>query len=389
MIRPSRLDIIKSDLLDAAQIRSIEAQHLNQAKARKPHHYGLIDGVNFFHAHSPDHEALFGIHLKNPDESKLTSAMQESKKTGTPIILHGEVPSFLKDQLGDTLKPKLSEQGSLKKAFTQADGETMTDPREHQPQSVDSSLLAWGAKKISSMKIDDIGQFEINGRTVKIRKVLHDLYSGWIEYEGQNIHQFEKLTMPALMTQLQSKLELYGKEKEVMADKSKKIEIPAKDLIEEHKKLIGILESPSHKDDLEEAKEQRKELADYEQEAMSPETPDTSEEIVDKIKDLKTKLKETKETVSAKELIAGIEEPQSECPACERMAEKCICYLNLPRPRVEFDGKKLSIFFKNEWHEEDRVNFMNDLKARAGRILLEQRKEQAANVLAEIRKKLK
>jgi len=41
----------------------------------------------------------------------------------------------------------------------------------------------------------------------------------------------------------------------------------------------------------------------------------------------------------------------------------------LPKPRLEFDGKKVSIFFKSEWSLEDRENFVEDLKRRAGRIL--------------------
>lgn len=40
----------------------------------------------------------------------------------------------------------------------------------------------------------------------------------------------------------------------------KDIKIPEKEFVEEHKKLIDVLESPSHKDDIKEAKEQRKEL---------------------------------------------------------------------------------------------------------------------------------
>jgi hypothetical protein len=42
--------------------------------------------------------------------------------------------------------------------------------------------------------------------------------------------------------------------------KSNKISMPKKDFIKEHKKLVDVLRSPSHKDDLEEAKEQGDEL---------------------------------------------------------------------------------------------------------------------------------
>ena len=45
--------------------------------------------------------------------------------------------------------------------------------------------------------------------------------------------------------------------------KSKAVSIPKKDLIDEHKHLIYVLESPSRKDDLKEAKKQKKELKEY------------------------------------------------------------------------------------------------------------------------------
>lgn len=36
-----------------------------------------------------------------------------------------------------------------------------------------------------------------------------------------------------------------------------------KEMIEEHEKLIQVLQSPSHKDDLQETKKQKRELAQY------------------------------------------------------------------------------------------------------------------------------
>jgi hypothetical protein len=41
------------------------------------------------------------------------------------------------------------------------------------------------------------------------------------------------------------------------------IVVPAKEMVAEHKKLVDVLESPSHKDDKKEAKKQRKELKEY------------------------------------------------------------------------------------------------------------------------------
>ena len=57
-----------------------------------------------------------------------------------------------------------------------------------------------------------------------------------------------------------SREELFLKAMGVTVLKAEKISMPKKEFVAEHKKLVGVLNSPSHKDDLEEAKEQKKEL---------------------------------------------------------------------------------------------------------------------------------
>jgi hypothetical protein len=111
-------------------------------------------------------------------------------------------------------------------------------------------------------------------------------------------------------------------------------------------------------------------------------------EVEQKLKELQEKVQEHEETLSGKELIPGIENPQIDCPACERPVKDCVCYTGLPNPRVEFDGKKVTIFFKSAWGEEDRLNFVDDLKRRAGTILDKRRILKAQDTLVQIRKKL-
>lgn len=50
---------------------------------------------------------------------------------------------------------------------------------------------------------------------------------------------------------------------DIQKAKKTPITMTAEDAVKEHKKLVGVLESPSHKDDKEEAKKQRKELKEY------------------------------------------------------------------------------------------------------------------------------
>jgi hypothetical protein len=224
----------------------------------------------------------------------------------------------------------------LTKAFTQGDGETLTDPKSHQAAAgaLPPSLMAWGAEKLSPLPVDAIEVLPLDGRIIKVRKVLEDLYSGWIESNGKIIHQFERLTLPLLLSQIQSKLELYGKEDETVAQ----------------------------------------------------EKTDGETSIGEKLKRLQDAINEQIATISGSELAAGIENPEKDCEACERSADQCVCYLNLPKPRIEVTAKGVTIFFKSEWSEEDQLNFRSDLVRRAGLVLQRKRLEAAKTKLEQLKK---
>jgi hypothetical protein len=279
------------------------------------------------------------------------------------------------------------QEDSVKKAFTQGDGETLTDPKSHDQAmaSVAPELLDWGKEHLVPLKKDDTATLELAGKTIKVRKVLADLYSGWIEHENHIIHQFEKLTLPLVLSQLQSKLELYGSEEKLVAGKKQEtIEVPVKELVQEHEKLVDALENPTPQKLDQEAKVQSKELEEYKNKLI-----DSSAGIADRIKKLQTQLKEHVETIHGMELSAGIENPETECQACERSSEACICYMNLPKPRIEITAKGVNIFFKSEWQEEDILNFKNDLTKRAGIILYKRRLTEVKETLAKIRDRIK
>ena len=327
-------------------------------------------------------------------------------------LTHSEATSHPKVSASPYVESK--PEGSLTKAFLQHDGETKTDPQANiqATAALPSWMMEWGKRNLVPMAKDFPQTLEFSGALIKLRKVLEDLYSGWIEKEGKIIHSFDRLSMPELLQQIQSKLELYGVEdNEGNKVAEKKIEIPAKELIEEHEKLIDVLLSPSHKDDLIEAKKQAQELKGYKEEALS--APEKSKESIEdekqeirhlndidqKLQELRVKIdrfrrheiKEHVESIAGKELVAGIENPEKECPACERPVEQCICYMNLSKPRVEFDldRKRMYIFFKNEWGEDDRQNFRDDLMRRAGKILETKRLSRARETLSTIQKRMK
>jgi len=52
------------------------------------------------------------------------------------------------------------------------------------------------------------------------------------------------------------------------SSKKDEMKVSRKEMINEHKKLVDVLESPSHKDDKKEAKKQAKELKEYENEEI-------------------------------------------------------------------------------------------------------------------------
>ena len=325
-----------------------------------------------------------GMSLHGNEDGRIVRVEPEGEVTEMEMIHGPHLKDHARLKSGHKVKfvPK---QDDVKKSFTQADGESLTDVKSHQAATgpIPKALMDWGSEKLVPMKKDGIEILELNGHIIRVRKLLADLYSGWIEHDGQKIHQFEKVTMPEMLAQLQSKLEMYGKEDQVVAEKKNAeatISAPAKDMVEEHEKLVNVLEHPTPENVEEEAQEQKKELAAY--------------RMVDqKLKDLHQKLKgvgsDTQAAVhiAGKDLVDGLENPEQECSACERPVEDCCCYLGLPKPRVEFDGKKLTIFFKSEWSQEDKENFSTDLKRRAGRILEDRRIEKAKTALSEIRKR--
>ena len=57
-------------------------------------------------------------------------------------------------------------------------------------------------------------------------------------------------------------------------EKSESMKVDKKEIIDEHKKLVGVLESPSHEDDKKEAKKQKKELEGYEEDVNKSEFTD-------------------------------------------------------------------------------------------------------------------
>jgi hypothetical protein len=301
----------------------------------------------------PSIHQLLSIH-GHGDKTKI---VYEHEEDG-PKVIH-EPGEPVKEAI-DELKQKKKDHQDVRKAFYQHDGETLTDPKSHDAasQAVPEWLMKWGVDNLVPMAKEAHAEFDLAGKKIKVRKVMEDLYSGWIEHASHIIHQFEKLTMPLVLSQLQSKLELYGKEENPVP------EVP-------EVKPGDVVESPA-----EQAKEEQ-----------------TLESIASKIKQIqeqvgqfyRDEVKEHQESITGKELTSGIENPEKDCPACERPANQCVCYLNLPTPRIEVTARGVNIFFKSEWQEEDISNFKQDLIRRAGTVLEQRRILKAKEALQKIK----
>lgn len=319
--------------------QALEENAKRACEIEKPHYYGKIQGVHVFHATNDEaHRSLVGMHLHNADDRTLNEALSDAKGKGTfSIVLHGAPPESLRAKIHPRLgahKPGKMEKIEvdaidLKKAFLQPDQQTRTDVVSHQTAlaSCPRELLAWGQKTLVPLPKGAIEDIPLDGRVIKINKHDFDVYSGQVlDQAGNKVHAFEKLTLPELLVQLQSKLELYGREGEATLS-PREIQSKLKRLQSKVQGAIAKLPNGNTPD------------------------PDTV-------------------TVPGKDLVDGMIDPEEECPACESPVDQCSCWIGMPKPRVEFDGKKVTIFFKSEaWDPDAKEAFVSDLKRRAGRLL--------------------
>lgn len=227
--------------------------------------------------------------------------------------------------------------------------------------------MDWGSKHLVPMRVNDVKHLKVANSVIKVTKKGPDLYAGWVENEANIGHKFERLTLPQLLLQLQSALELYGRE-----DQIANTEVLHSDHAEEEK--------------LQEKKKELTELGQAISEVIDENVSEADKQakIKEKLEALRAKVKS--EEIPAKELAEGLESPEEVCPACEQPAEECSCYEGLSTPRLEFDGRKVTIFFKSDWNAEDKDNFKDDLKRRAGIIL--RKREEARSVALSKAKRL-
>lgn len=198
---------------------------------------------------------------------------------------------ILKSIIGDELYE------SLNKALVKLNTKSVVDLEElHSAiKTAPKSVIAFLMRELKDMKKDETKQIKMPWDTnseMTITKLDADVYKGMISKDSKVIHDFNLTAIPQLAAHIMSAFEIYDEESEVEASKKEdhsdikqqikslddkinslmalvasqvatnanKVVMDKQDFIKEHEKLVDVLRSPSHKDDLEEAKEQSKEL---------------------------------------------------------------------------------------------------------------------------------
>lgn len=106
---------------------------------------------------------------------------------------------ILRDKVQELTKWERS--GSMQMVNRDAHYQALATVKDH--------VLSYVTSLVAGMKDEDVKEVHIAGRILTIRKLMQDMYSGKVVYDGQIVHQFDRTTIPQIAGQLQSLLELY------------------------------------------------------------------------------------------------------------------------------------------------------------------------------------
>ena len=115
------------------------------------------------------------------------------------------------------------------------------------------------AKKLEKAKVDE----KLDPHNRKQARTDRKMESTSPGYTNQDAQTRSRLRAKMGKTEFQGENKRPGTFFSGKIEKSKNIITPAKEMVEEHKHLVNVLRSPSHKDDKKEAKKQAKELKEY------------------------------------------------------------------------------------------------------------------------------
>jgi len=409
-----------SDMMGEDEVSKSEDKKKPMNDHAMPYHYGHEmagkdnkQRVHVFHATSPAHHALKGEHTQeNPSNKDYRDTIDKAvKNKNFTVIIHGAPPEQLRTRLSathgvtktgkldkaeadgspksveaekkrletikmwkligkyhpDMPKPPEAQEAKpekvLEKTFKQPDLKNLTDDKSHAAamQSLPENLKEWGAEKLSALPSGAVEHFEIAGHKIKVHKKGTDQYSGWIidSRTGDQKHEFNDLTMPQLMQQVQSKLDLYSKDALPVSEKLPDVGDRLKDLKTKIEDRIATpeaaVEGPEKSVDMfvDEIDQIEEQLKQFRKEIQDKHGPFPVEEV---------------ETIKMNQIAPKTD---SKCEECGDDVMVCSCFAGFSSPSISIDlaRKKLVVLFKSEWGEEDRSAFMSDLRRRGMAIL--------------------
>lgn len=318
------------------------------------------------------------------------SGGRPSKTILTPPPKGGKSPKGVRGQLIRSEQEVIEE---LLKAYERRDDYTMIDPREFYGalQTVNKRVMEWVSKATKGMKVNESRQVNlpVEGALLKVRKLANDMYSGWlIDKAGDINHLYDRLTLPALASQIMSIYEVY--------DPDEKENKPSlRSLKQEIELLNGELKDVKSTSTHLDVEERIKTLIDSIDKLTDSNTKqiEAHDKLVSRteaeINGVHDKLKRLQGLVSDEVQALRADPHSPEFNANGTLADKdldvpnqiavrrvgepgmcsdcgsnpCKCYTHLTKPTIEVaPGGKITIFFKSDWNSLDKMNFLGTMK---------------------------
>lgn len=250
----------------------------------------------------------------------------------------------------------------LKKAFERRDDYTLVDPREYYGAlgTADKDFLSELKGVVDDIPIGSSEDVNIPGQKtqLRIRKLANDMYSGWtIDENGDITHLFDRLTLPAVASQIKATQELYEgsekkEEKESLKEKIKNLSEEVKN----HKsdslaiKMGRLIEKLSHLNEL--ATENTKTI-NVLKDKMEKEPSDSVLSKLEYLSKLSAKC--------PKKVLVSKTGTPDKCEGCGN--EECDCFRHLSKPSIQkSENGKLIIHFGDDYNTHDRINFLKQMK---------------------------
>lgn len=308
------------------------------------------------------------------DRPKATPAPAAPKPAAAPKPLKSA--AGIRGKLVRSMESDQAEIEKLLKAFERRDDYTLVDPREYYGalQAVSDRVMGWVTDAVKGMKVNEQRNHNlpVEGAVLKVRKLAGDMYSGWIiDKSGDINHLYDRLTLPALASQVMAVYEVYDKEK----DEKKPSLRTLKDEIELLNSELRNVKAGQSQSNIEERLKGLVESLDKLTDSSSKQT-EMHDKLVDRteneLNSIHTKLQ------GLRSVVGGQNPPKDEPEMANMMAVRrvgepglcndcscnpCQCYTHLTKPTIEIEPSgKITIMFKSDWQNLDKTNFLHTMK---------------------------